>query len=55
MVRKLLNNYKIQQGKFQIIWDGKDDIGNMLNSGVYYYELLGENGLKVSHKILLNR
>ena len=55
MVRKLLNNYKIQQGKFQIIWDGKDDIGNMLNSGVYYYELLGENGLKVSRKILLNR
>jgi hypothetical protein len=55
MVRTLLNNYKIQQGKFQIIWDGKDDIGNMLNSGVYYYELLGENGLKVSHKILLNR
>jgi len=55
MVRTLLNNYKIQQGKFQIIWDGKDDLGNMLNSGVYYYELLGENGLKVSHKILLNR
>jgi hypothetical protein len=55
MVRTLLNNFKIQQGKFQIIWDGKDDLGNMLNSGVYYYELLGGNGLKVSHKILLNR
>lgn len=55
MVRTLLNNYKIHQGKFQIIWDGKDDLGNILNSGVYYYELLGENGLKVSHKILLNR
>jgi hypothetical protein len=55
IVRTLLNNYKIQKGKFQIIWDGKDDNGNILSTGVYYSELIGENGVKKSHKILLNR
>jgi hypothetical protein len=55
IVRTLLNNYKIQKGQFQIIWDGQDDNGNKLPTGVYYYQLKGLNEQIKTHKIILNR
>jgi M6 family metalloprotease-like protein len=46
---KLLN---ITPGWNQIEWDGKDDKGNIVSSGIYYYMLQTDNG-KISRKMVL--
>jgi len=33
------------KGVFQAIWDGRDDFGNMLSSGMYFYQLKGTNAV----------
>jgi len=54
-VRKLLNNNVIQEGKYQMIWDGKDGYGADLPNGIYIYQLHANNGIHSSGKITLNR
>ena len=54
-VRQLLIGDEVQKGKFQIIWDGKDGLGNELPNGVYYYVLRGEKNDERKGKIILNR
>ncbi|MDD3320238.1 MAG: FlgD immunoglobulin-like domain containing protein [Paludibacter sp.] len=41
-------------GKNTLIWDGTDDSGNRLNSGLYFYVLLNNN-LKVGNKMIFTR
>jgi hypothetical protein len=52
-VRTLLNEQK-KAGSYEVVWDGKDDQGNDVASGIYFYELrVGE--LCESKKMLLLR
>jgi hypothetical protein len=37
-VKTLINN-QMQNGKHSIIWNGDDDNGNSVSSGIYYYKL----------------
>jgi hypothetical protein len=37
-VRKLINDFQ-PPGKHKILWDGRDDRGQLLASGVYFYRL----------------
>ncbi len=41
-------------GNHRIIWNAKDNKGNNLASGIYIYELIGDNW-KISKKLLLMR
>jgi hypothetical protein len=38
LVRELVNYEKLP-GNYQVIWDGKDQRGNLVSSGIYFYQL----------------
>ena len=42
------------QGDYKITWDGKDETGNSVSSGIYFYQLKGE-GVQMSRKMMLVR
>ncbi|MEI7670433.1 MAG: metallophosphoesterase, partial [Pseudomonadota bacterium] len=52
IVRKLIAGNIIPQGKFQIIWDGKDGLGNSLPNGIYWYSLQSEKSEVKNGKIV---
>ncbi len=38
LVRKLVDNI-MNAGRHELFWDGKDSLGNEVNSGIYFYKL----------------
>ncbi len=54
-VRQLLAGNLVPIGKYQVSWDGKDQMGQELPSGVYFYHLKDETGKNKSGKIVLTR
>lgn len=54
-VRTLLAGNLVAEGRFQIVWDGKDASGAALPAGVYGYCIRGENGEIKTGKIVLLR
>ncbi len=40
---RTLVNQDLPAGTYQVLWDGKDDIGNIVASGIYLYQLRGTN------------
>lgn len=51
IVKSLFQGYQ-QQGRHQIQWDGKNDQGQQLPSGIYYYQITADE-FKEVHKMLL--
>jgi hypothetical protein len=51
-VRTLVNEIK-PAGLFETVWDGKDDFGNPLASGIYFYRLNAGNASLTNKMILL--
>ncbi len=50
-VRTLVNN-KMNPGHHQVLWNGKDDYGNLIASGVYFYRI--ESGdFKAARKMVM--
>ncbi|MCH7681030.1 hypothetical protein IID10_16970, partial [candidate division KSB1 bacterium] len=43
------------QGKGQIVWDGKDDDGNFVASGIYVYLAFTNNDISATGKVALVR
>ena len=52
MVRALLQNKQQTAGVYAIEWDGKDDLGKDVSSGVYIYRINAGDFVK-SHKMML--
>lgn len=53
LVKTLIDD-KNASGIHSIVWDGTDSLGNVVNSGVYFYKL-SLNGITKSRKIILMR
>ena len=50
-VRTLVNS-KMNAGKHHVVWNGRDDAGRVLPSGVYYYQL-DLDGTRITRKMVL--
>jgi len=50
-VRQLVKDYK-ETGSYRIIWDGKDNFGRALPSGVYLYQMTAEKYVNVKKLVL---
>ena len=49
-----LVNSELQAGRYQFIWDGRDDAGNRVASGMYYYHLqFGDEPPEINEMFLL--
>lgn len=51
-IRELVNETQ-NQGHHQIIWDGKNDTGQVVSTGVYYYKLDTENYSSIKKMIFM--
>jgi flagellar hook assembly protein FlgD len=51
-VRTLVNNY-CSAGYRSAVWDGADDAGILVPSGVYMYRLITSSGVRVRNMLLL--
>ncbi len=52
-VARLLNNQEIAAGNYDITWNGKDMNGNIVSSGVYFYQLVSKDIVKTMKMMLL--
>lgn len=53
-VRRLRNG-NLQAGQHQVIWNGHDDSGRQVASGIYFYRLVQKDGRAVTRKMILLR
>jgi formylglycine-generating enzyme required for sulfatase activity len=52
-VRILIDEYR-DTGRYTVVWDGRDDIGNHVSSGVYLYCMLSNRQSSVRKMLLLD-
>jgi hypothetical protein len=52
LIRELLNEYRIA-GEHMVMWDGRDDRGAAVSSGVYFIRFAAENEVKVGKLMLV--
>jgi hypothetical protein len=52
LVRTLVNEPK-EPGTYEVIWDGKDESGDQVASGVYFYKLEAENFSRTKKMVLI--
>jgi flagellar hook assembly protein FlgD len=51
-VKRLIDNKSFQKGSYSVQWDGTNDMGRKVSSGVYFYSLKYGNFSK-THKVTL--
>lgn len=39
VVKRLVDNYQAA-GKYKVIWDGRDEVGKYVSSGIYFYQMI---------------
>jgi len=49
---KVLLDKSLSAGTYRIPWDGRDEMGEVVSSGVYLYKLSGD-GYNISKKMIL--
>lgn len=54
-VKQLLRNNYLSKGKYQIMWDGKNNSNLDLPNGLYFYHLFDNSGNNKTGKIILQR
>jgi hypothetical protein len=51
-VRTLVNENK-SAGYHSVMWDGRDNSGRQVTSGIYFYKLMSDYGISITKKLLL--
>ena len=51
-MKSLLNEYR-PAGEHSVVWNGKDDKGNDVGSGVYFYQMEAEGYVETKKMILM--
>ncbi|MEJ2636239.1 MAG: C-GCAxxG-C-C family (seleno)protein [Calditrichia bacterium] len=52
-IKTLLSQQRYSAGSHQVKWDGKDNLGNRVSSGMYYYRIKAGNYTKVKNMLLV--
>ncbi|WP_298221038.1 T9SS type A sorting domain-containing protein [Flavobacterium sp.] len=55
LVKDIVHGNYLNNGKFQVIWDGTDNSGSDASDGVYIYKIIKDNGKGHSGKLILKR
>lgn len=53
MIRKLVDEPNQTGGVYHVIWDGRDDEGNAVASGIYFYQLSADGKIFIKKMILV--
>jgi hypothetical protein len=53
IINTLIENGNLTSGKYQLVWDGKDESGNDMPNGNYYFTITGASLNTASGKIIL--
>lgn len=53
IVRALLNESQVQPGTYSINWDGREDKGQLMTSGIYLYQIRTRNFVSTKKAVLL--
>lgn len=51
-VRVLVRDHQ-SQGRYEVLWDGRDGIGSFVSSGVYFYRLAHQGGVLINRMLLV--
>ncbi|MBT4498028.1 MAG: hypothetical protein HOC74_09925 [Gemmatimonadetes bacterium] len=51
-VRKLVQ-VQMEAGHHKVVWDGRNDRGRSLGSGVFFYRLVGDGQVQIRRLLLL--
>jgi len=52
---KTLTDAGYDRGDYSLIWDGTDDQGHLIGSGVYFYRMMTDTGALLTRKLVLLR
>lgn len=52
MIKRLIDSAQMA-GKYAVLWDGTDDVGNDVPSGMYFYRLYAENNIVTKSLLIL--
>ncbi len=52
-VRTFLNGEMATRGRNELIWDGRNDAGRLMSSGVYFYSLKAGEFAKTKRMVLI--
>lgn len=52
-IRSLLNNEFVNEGEYQVVWDGKNNRGEKVFAGVYWFHITGKYTGKKSGKMIM--
>ena len=55
LVKNLITDNFINEGKFQVNWDGKDNSGSDVSNGTYVYQISNDKGKINSGKIIVKK
>lgn len=55
LVKEILNGNYLNNGKFQVIWDGTDNSGSDVADGMYFYKIINGEEKVTSGKLVLKR
>ena len=53
LVRCLVNETRMQEGTYFVLWDGKNETGSSVNSGCYFYRLQTDDSFETRKMLLL--